>query len=162
MLLLGLVFLLTATISTITSTHPRTSFFGEFDRYEGLLSWLCYLWLFYMSYAWFTDVDKASWEFGYVETARAHGVIGGYKDGTFKPNKNITRAEIAKIIAGTLNLPAGSSALSDIGSSWAKDSINSCVKAGIIKGYSNNTFRANNTATRAEAANMITGMLDAG
>lgn len=108
----------------------------------------------------FGDVARGDWEYRYVETARAYGVISGYQDGTFKPNKNITRAEIAKIIAEALNLPAGSSTLSDIGSSWARSYINSCVKAGIIKGYADNTFGPSNTATRAEAASMIAGMLD--
>jgi len=107
----------------------------------------------------FSDVSESSWMYSYVETARAHGSISGYPDGTFKPNKNVTRAEIAKIISQTLNLAPGSSGLSDISSSWARDSISSCVTAGIVGGYADNNFRPANTASRAEAAKMIVGVL---
>ena len=111
----------------------------------------------------FSDVAKSSWTYSYVETARAHGAISGYPDGTFKPNKNVTRAEIAKIIAETLNLAPGlsslNSKLNDIDSSWAGDYIKACVKAGIVGGYADNNFRPANTASRAEAAKMIVGVL---
>ena len=108
----------------------------------------------------FTDVAKDSWAYRYIETAKANGVIGGYQDGTFKPTKQITRAEIAKIVVGTLNLPTGDSTLTDIDSHWAKDLINSCVKAGIVSGYQDGSFKPNNTATRAEAAKMVVGVLN--
>ncbi len=107
----------------------------------------------------FSDVSGSSWMYEYVETARAHGSISGYPGGTFKPNKNVTRAEIAKIISQTLNLAPGSSGLNDISSSWARDSISSCVTAGIVGGYADNNFRPANTASRAEAAKMIVGVL---
>jgi len=114
----------------------------------------------------FSDVAKDFWAYSYIETARAHGVIGGYTDGTFGPNKNITRAEIAKMVAETLGLPSGTSMsqganiFSDIGAHWAKGHINACVKAGIVGGYEDSTFRPNGNATRAEAAKMISRMLE--
>ncbi|MBE0447207.1 MAG: S-layer homology domain-containing protein [Actinobacteria bacterium] len=108
----------------------------------------------------FPDIAKGNWAYKYIETAKAHGVIHGYPDGTFSPGRNITRAEIAKIIAKTLNLPSGASTFTDISTHWAKDYICSCAKAGIVNGYPDNTFRPNSTATRAEAAKMIAGVLD--
>jgi len=107
----------------------------------------------------FKDVPKSSWAYKYIETAKAKGVIGGYNDATFRPTNNITRAEIAKIVAETLKLPTGTSTLKDVGSHWAKDYIDACTKAGIVGGYSDNTFRPNNTATRAEAVKMVSGMI---
>lgn len=109
----------------------------------------------------FTDVPKDHWAYQYVETAKSNEVIAGYEDGTFRPGKSITRAEIAKIASETLALPSGTSTLSDISSSWAKDFIAKCVKANIVSGYNDNTFRPGNTATRAEAAKMVVGVLDA-
>lgn len=106
----------------------------------------------------FGDVSTQSWEYRYVETAKAHGAITGYANGTFAPGRSITRAEIASILAKALNLPAGSSTLIDINSSWSKGYINSCVKAGIISGYPNRTFKPNGAATRAEAAKMVAGL----
>jgi hypothetical protein len=107
----------------------------------------------------FSDVTRDYWALRYIETAKAYGIISGYPDGTFRPNNHITRAEIAKVIAGILNLPAGSSAFTDIGTHWAKDYISACVTAGVINGYPDNTFRPDSTATRAEAAKMIAGMI---
>lgn len=46
----------------------------------------------------FPDVHE-EWFAPYVCAAKAHGIIGGYPDGTFKPEKNISFAEAAKIIA---------------------------------------------------------------
>lgn len=37
----------------------------------------------------FSDVAKDNWAYMYVETAKAHGVLNGYKDGSFGPNKRV-------------------------------------------------------------------------
>ncbi|MHB8842769.1 MAG: S-layer homology domain-containing protein, partial [Candidatus Aquicultor sp.] len=112
------------------------------------------------SNASFPDVDTGDWSFKYIETGKAHGVLHGYKDGFFRPGKNISRGEIAKILAMALDLPKGSSSLTDINSHWAKELINSCVTADIVNGYADKTFRPNNPATRCEAAQMIAATLD--
>ncbi len=36
--------------------------------------------------------------FAYIETARQHEAVGGYPDGTFRPNNNIRRDEMAQIV----------------------------------------------------------------
>lgn len=47
----------------------------------------------------FTDAGKIpSYAAFYIQTMTAQGVIGGYKDGSFKPNNNITRGQMAKIL----------------------------------------------------------------
>ncbi|MHB8841895.1 MAG: S-layer homology domain-containing protein [Candidatus Aquicultor sp.] len=107
----------------------------------------------------FSDVSKQSWEYSYVETAKAHGAISGYPNGTFAPGRSITRAEIASILAKALKLSGGTSTLIDINTSWAKGYVNSCVKAGLISGYPNRTFKPNGYATRAEAAKLIAGLV---
>jgi hypothetical protein len=43
--------------------------------------------------------DIASWAIGFVGTVNNKGIMTGYSDDTFRPNKNITRGEVAKIIA---------------------------------------------------------------
>lgn len=107
----------------------------------------------------FSDVPQDSWAYQYIETAKAKGILGGYENGTFAPGKKITRAEIAKILAKALNLAPGTSSMKDVSSNWAKDYIGSCVKAGIVSGYAGGDFRPNNSATRAEAAKMISAVL---
>jgi len=112
------------------------------------------------STASFPDIDESYWANRYIETGKAHGVLHGYKDGFFRPDKSISRGEIAKIIAMNLRLTEGSSNLEDIGSHWAKDHINACAKVEIIAGYADRTFRPDNPATRCEAAKMIAAMID--
>lgn len=48
----------------------------------------------------FPDVPKSLWSFVYVETAYRAGIFEGYDDGTFLPDHDITRAEMAKMIYG--------------------------------------------------------------
>ena len=45
----------------------------------------------------YTDVAAGSWYNNAVSTLSNMGIIGGYEDGTFRPNASITRAEFAKI-----------------------------------------------------------------
>lgn len=53
----------------------------------------------------FTDkAEIADWASNQVATLAAKNVLNGYADGTFKPNNNITRAEVAKIISCALAL----------------------------------------------------------
>ena len=54
----------------------------------------------------FTDVaDTASYAQA-VDTLAALGVISGYEDGSFKPDNNITRAEVATMMVAALNRSA--------------------------------------------------------
>lgn len=46
----------------------------------------------------FTDVKRSDWFYSSVLTAVNYGWIGGYSNGTFKPNNNITRAEVVSIV----------------------------------------------------------------
>jgi hypothetical protein len=46
----------------------------------------------------FSDVPAGSTFYTYIETAVCHAVLGGYSDGTFRPNASATRGQIAKIV----------------------------------------------------------------
>ena len=86
----------------------------------------------------------------------------GYTDGSFQPNKTITRAEFATIIS-KFNQIEGSSNFTDVASShWAAGYIGSAASQGWITGYSDGTYRPNNDITRAEAVTAINNMLDRG
>jgi hypothetical protein len=50
----------------------------------------------------FTDVLPSDWAYGYVEAAFSRGIIGGYPDGTFRAHPHVTRSQIAKMLALTL------------------------------------------------------------
>lgn len=108
----------------------------------------------------FNDASPENWAYEYIETAKSHGVISGNKDGSFQPRRNITRAEIAKIVSMALGLNLSANSLRDSGSHWANEYIGSCITANIIDGFPDGTFRPDNPATRAEAAKIIAGLLD--
>lgn len=105
----------------------------------------------------FKDVEN-SWAKSYIETAAGLGIVNGYNENSFGPNNNITREEMAKIIAKVLKL-SEKEALKfsdkDKIAKWAVDSVEETVKAGIIKGYPDNEFKPEGKATRAEAATII-------
>lgn len=100
----------------------------------------------------FSDVKSEYWGADAIAKVSKMGLMNGYKDGTFKPNQSITRAELASLVA-LLGPDAGTSAngFSDISSHWAKEAILKAQSLGILKGYSDGTFRPNALLTRAEA-----------
>ncbi|HKP52889.1 MAG TPA: M14 family zinc carboxypeptidase [Chloroflexia bacterium] len=51
----------------------------------------------------FTDVPRGSTFYTYIETAQAHAVVGGYGDGTFRPDNEATRGQLAKMLYVALN-----------------------------------------------------------
>jgi hypothetical protein len=108
----------------------------------------------------YTDLSGSHWAYSYINIAANTGLLNGYTDGSFKPEQNITREEIAKALAVAGKLAEGKSGLTDINSSWAKTYINSCVSSGIVLGYPDKTFRPKNLVTRAEATAMLARLLD--
>jgi methionine-rich copper-binding protein CopC len=108
----------------------------------------------------FNDVPKGNWAYTYVETARYKGVIKDNHANKFRPNEFVTRAEIARMASAALNLSADSTALLDTKGHWARNQIGGCVKAGIISGYPNKTFKPDSPTTRAEACKIISIMMD--
>ena len=82
--------------------------------------------------------------------------IFGYEDGTFRPDNNMSRAEAAAIFARLISEKknekiSGKSNFNDVSKNeWYSDYIGYLSKYGIIKGYSDNTFRPNDNVSRAE------------
>lgn len=94
-------------------------------------------------------------------------VIGGYPDGSFKPQGNITRAEFAKMAyvlkygaddSGSL-FASQRSQFTDVEGNdnvkWAKGYINYCANQGIVGGIGNNKFNPNGNITVAEVSKML-------
>lgn len=107
----------------------------------------------------FSDVPVGNWASPYIEAAKLKGALSGYPDGTFNPNKPITRAEIAAIIARVKGYASTAAAFTDTNEHWANGSIGACSKAGILSGYPGGTFRPDGPANRAEAAKLIAALL---
>lgn len=83
--------------------------------------------------------------------------VKGYRDLEFKPEQNITRAEVAEIFYRLLTDPerdkikSNDNIFKDVKSSdWYHNSVSSMVKGGFITGYPDGKFRGNDYMTRAE------------
>ena len=109
----------------------------------------------------FTDVAPGSWYNNAISTTARAGWIGGYPDGTYRPNNFITRAEFAAIASRFLSdAYNGGDLFTDIGGHWAADHINRASRAGWIGGYPDGSFHPDAYITRAEAVTLINRMLD--
>ncbi len=106
----------------------------------------------------FSDVAEGKWYTGPIAELQGAGWIGGYKDGTFRPDEYITRAEFVTILSRT-------GAHTDIGtdrtftdvpeSFWAYDAVQLALAQGWTDGYKDGTFRPDATITRAETVTML-------
>ena len=94
-----------------------------------------------------------------VEVLSALGVVSGYPDGTFGPDKIVTRGEMAKLIVSALGLgdfaTGTSSMYSDMAGHWSNGFVAYATSLGIITGYPDGTFKPDATVTYEEACAMI-------
>ena len=111
----------------------------------------------------FSDKDKVVNKDA-VSMLTTLGVINGKEDGSyFDPTGNVTRAEMAKMIATVLNQGADvdglyvgmNTGLTDVKGHWAESYINYCYSLGIIAGRGNGKFDPSATVTALEAAKML-------
>ena len=116
-----------------------------------------------------TDVDSIEHKEA-VELFNKIGIITGYEDGSFGPEKTITREQAAKIIA---IMALGNDAASKLGvekapfpdvpaTSQFAGYIGYCVSAGIIDGYRDGTFKPKGTLTGYQFAKMLLGVIGYG
>ncbi|WP_052410371.1 S-layer homology domain-containing protein [Paenibacillus durus] len=91
------------------------------------------------------------WAKNYIDNLRQRGVIGGYPDGTFQPNRTITRAEFATLLVKALGLKGtGEAGFSDIEGHWAKGEILTAASHQIVNGYPDGKFLPDYPVTREE------------
>ena len=91
-----------------------------------------------------------------------YGIIAGYPDGTFKPEGEVTRAEMCKMINLTLgyNDIEGAAGFPDVTSNnWFFIYALAAQKQGYVKGYEDNTFRGSNNITRQEVCAILDRIL---
>ena len=89
------------------------------------------------------------------------GRVGGYEDGTFKPDKSISRAEFVRFLNSAVATPDGGSvSFSDVSmNDWFYNDVAKAVANGIASGFEDNTFRPGETVTRMQAAVFICNAL---
>ncbi len=112
----------------------------------------------------FADVNKDAWYRTYVNAARAAGLVNGDYYNCFNPNELITREDMAVMIYrcyginGEISYPLD---FADAGSvsEYAKEAVAFLNNKGIVNGVGNGKFAPKNTATRAQAAQIIYNIL---
>ncbi len=111
----------------------------------------------------FTDIPKGHMFFSEINAAYDAGIIQGTGGNTFSSDKKITREEIMLIISRCL--PKTGTAIvnfKDIGKNYIYLSeLKLALSSGIITGFSDNTFKPKNNATRGECAVMLSRLLKA-
>jgi hypothetical protein len=88
-----------------------------------------------------------------IDRLAVRTVVKGYTDGSFKPNGLVTRAEAASILVKALGIiPSGEeSSFKDVKKgAWYENSVSAAVRAGLFKGYTDGTFRPDQTITQQE------------
>lgn len=109
----------------------------------------------------FGDVSKSAWYAPYIGFMQQLGLILGYEDGNYRPQKEVSRAEFTVMLSRFEQFtPSGGSGFDDVSSQhWAAPYIAYATKQGYIKGYEDGTFRPDNPVSRAETVTMVNRVL---
>lgn len=106
----------------------------------------------------FKDVKKGSWYDPAVAYMEINGLIQGYEDDTFKPDRSITRAEFASIVVkyAAITSKSGAKSFEDVPNRhWAKENIDRVTAAGLMSGRSDKIFSPDEKITRQEVATVM-------
>jgi len=117
----------------------------------------------------FSDVQPGDWHYRVIAAASQHGLVKGYSDGRFGPGDQITREQAAAMLTRALAFKGISAELNeaqtaellgrfeDAGeiSGWAGTSVAAAANQQLVSGFPDQTFKPQNTATRAECAAML-------
>ena len=100
----------------------------------------------------FSDISPSSWYYNYVMNIANAGITTGYPNGTYQPNNNVTRAQMAAFIARAmkLNTPqCSSSPFNDVSSSsWYCKYVKALKDSGATSGYPDGTYKPSEIVTR--------------
>ncbi|MDO5037830.1 MAG: S-layer homology domain-containing protein [Tissierellia bacterium] len=110
----------------------------------------------------FRDVPRGSWYDGAVAYMEESQLVRGYEDGTYRPNKTISRAEFASIVVkfSKLSSQAGAKTFKDVPQGhWAAGNIAKVTAAGLMEGRSEGVFAPNDQITRQEVATVMNKIL---
>ena len=104
----------------------------------------------------FSDVPDTHWAYAPITQLCQKEAVSGYKDGSFRPDAPITRAEFITILVKALDLQAAATAqnFSDTADHWAQENITAAVSLSIADGYTDGSFKPDALITREQIAVM--------
>jgi hypothetical protein len=101
----------------------------------------------------FADVPEGYWAKPYIDALTARGVLNGLPDGTFAPNRQLSRAELATQVANAFDVPMTDTdqAFGDLSPDyWAAEPIAQAAQMGFMKGYPGDEFRPDELVSRLQ------------
>lgn len=101
----------------------------------------------------FTDVPMDFWARAPIAALSAKGIVDGFPDGSFQPNKPITRAEFAEMVQRAFNQPATRGALkfNDLQPDyWASTAIDKATQTRFMSGFPDGSFQPNRQIPRLQ------------
>ena len=119
----------------------------------------------------FADVASGAWYYDAMLWASSTGIMQGYGDGTYRPNRAITRQEMATILLRMADVKLGAdlvdaalAELADGGSvaSWARAGVAFCYLGGIMNGVGGAHFDPTGMLTRAQLAQVFFNLYNIG
>lgn len=128
-----------------------------------------FLWCFYAQFAQaasppLSDIDAWVPEQKAIQHLLEQGIMKGYGDGLFRPDRSMNRAELTKVVllaAGNSSAAKCALSFSDVRrADWFFPFVCEAVEQGIIRGYDDNTFRPEEKVNVAEALKIIAGAFD--
>ena len=112
----------------------------------------------------FPDVNEGDWFNVTVSSLANMGAVGGYEDGTFRPNEPITRAELSVMAVrfyNTFDAEYEEGTFLDIdGDEWYATAIAAAKELGIISGYPDGSMRPEANITRAETCAIVNRVIN--
>lgn len=110
----------------------------------------------------FTDVPETFWARQPIAALSSRGILDGFKDGSFQPNKPITRAEFAGILGKAFEKTKTKPAIQfqDIKPDyWATTAIDESIQAGFMTGYPKQQFKPDQLIPRVQMlVAIVTGL----
>ncbi|MBB6730942.1 S-layer homology domain-containing protein [Cohnella zeiphila] len=105
----------------------------------------------------FADVSASHWAYPAIERLAARGIVNGTDDTSFRPDRQVTRAEFTSLLVRGLNLSEqGKSGFSDVAANaWYANEVAAAAQAGLVNGKTATTFEPDGAITREEMVVML-------
>ena len=107
----------------------------------------------------FSDI-VGHWAEESIRMLVGRGYVNGYPDGTFRPNRQVTRAEFVQLLTRVFELKSAgmdgnAGEFEDTSGHWAREAIAAASAAGIVDGYDRRRFGADDPITREQMTTML-------
>lgn len=105
----------------------------------------------------YTDVSPNAWYYASVEYVSSNGIMNGYSDGTFGPDRRLSRAQLAQLLYNLEGRPEAAAAryTDTEDGAWYESAVSWATEAGILTGYADGSIRPNASITRQQLAAML-------